>query len=110
MTVCCVAEKPLVGFRIIDVEEESLTVKVTLNPGHGMNYHSHEHRDETWTILSGKGKSIVDGMTQEVCAGDVVTIQAGCRHKLVADTELKVIEVQLGKEISVHDKRKYENV
>ena len=41
-------------------------------------------------------------------AGDVVTMQAGCRHTIVADTELKVIEVQLGKEISVHDKRKFE--
>ena len=50
----------------------------------------------------------VDGMEQPVQEGDVVTMQAGCRHTLIADTELKVIEVQLGKEISVHDKKKYE--
>ena len=47
-------------------------------------------------------------MEQPVQAGDVVTMQAGCRHTLIADTELKVIEVQLGREISVHDKKKYE--
>ena len=41
-------------------------------------------------------------------AGDVITMQAGCRHTIIADTELKVIEVQLGKEISVHDKQKFE--
>jgi mannose-1-phosphate guanylyltransferase len=35
-------------------------------------------------------------------------MQAGCRHTIIADTELKVMEVQLGKEISVHDKQKYE--
>ena len=104
------AEKSWGSYRVIDETEESLTIKITLKVGHEMNYHSHEHRDETWTVLSGKGKSVVDGMMQEVCAGDVITIQAGCRHKLVADTELKVIEVQLGKEISVHDKRKYEYV
>ena len=40
--------------------------------------------------------------------GDVIAIQAGCKHTVIADTELKVIEVQLGKEISVDDKIKYE--
>ena len=46
-------------------------------------------------------------MEQPVQAGDVITMQAGCRHTIIADTELKVIEVQLGKEISVHDKQKF---
>ena len=50
----------------------------------------------------------MDGMEQPVKAGDVVTMQAGCRHTIIADTELQVIEVQLGKEISVDDKHKYE--
>ena len=102
------AEKSWGSFRVLDVEDESLTIKVTLNAGHRMNYHSHERRDEVWTVISGEGRSIVDGMEQPVRAGDVVTMQAGCRHTLIADTELKVIEVQLGKEISVHDKKKYE--
>lgn len=102
------AEKSWGSFRVLDVEDESMTIKVTLNAGHRMNYHSHERRDEVWTVISGKGRSIVDGMEQPVRAGDVVTMQAGCRHTLIADTELKVIEVQLGREISVHDKKKYE--
>ena len=72
-----------------------------------MNYHSHTYRDEVWTIVSGKGKTIVDGMEQPVQPGDVITIEAGCRHTILAETELKVVEVQLGREISVHDKKKY---
>lgn len=32
---------------------------------------------------------------------------AGQRHTVIADTELKMIEVQLGKDISVHDKKKF---
>lgn len=102
------AEKSWGSFRVLDVEEESMTIKVTLNPGHCMNYHSHERRDEVWTVISGKGRTIVDGMEQPVKAGDVVTMQAGCRHTIIAETELKVIEVQLGREISVNDKKKYE--
>ncbi len=101
------AEKSWGSFQAVDVEEDSMTVKITLNPGHGMNYHSHERRDEVWTIVSGRGKTIVDGMEQPVHPGDVITIEAGCRHTIIAETELKVIEVQLGREISVHDKKKY---
>jgi len=102
------AEKSWGSFRILDVEEESLTIKVTLHPGHRMNYHSHERRNEVWTVISGRGKTVVDGMQQPVRAGDVITMEAGCRHTIIAETELKLIEVQLGKEISVDDKQKFE--
>lgn len=102
------AEKSWGSFRIIDIEDESITIKVTLNPGHSMNYHSHERRDEVWTIISGQGRTVVDGMEQPVGPGDVITMEAGCRHTIFADTELKLIEVQLGKEIDVHDKQKFE--
>ena len=101
------AEKSWGSFRVLDVEEDSLTIKVTLNPGHSMNYHSHQNRDEVWTVISGTGKTIVDGMEQNIRPGDVVTMEAGCRHTVLAETELKLIEVQLGKEISVHDKQKF---
>ena len=104
------AEKSWGSFRIIDIEDESLTIKVTLNPGSAMNYHSHEHRDEVWTVVSGTGRTVVDGISQQISAGDVITIQAGCRHTVIALTELKLIEVQLGKEISVDDKIKYPGV
>lgn len=103
------AEKSWGSYRVLDVEEESLTVKVTLNPKHSMNYHSHDHRDEVWTVISGSGKTIVDGMDQPVKPGDVITMQAGCKHTVIAgDDGLQLIEVQLGKEISVSDKHKYE--
>ena len=102
------AEKSWGSFRVIDVDDSSMTIKVTLNPGHSMNYHSHSRRDEVWTVISGKGRTVVDGMAQTVQAGDVITMAAGCRHTVFAETELKLIEVQLGKEISVDDKQKYE--
>lgn len=101
------SEKSWGSYRVLNVEQDSLTIKVTLLPEHRMNYHSHQKRDEVWTVVSGRGRTVVDGMEQEVRAGDVVAIQAGCRHTILAETELQVIEVQLGQEISVHDKQKY---
>jgi len=61
-----------------------------------------------WTIVSGKGRTIVDGIEQSVTAGDVVTMKAGVRHTVIADTELQIIEVQLGREINVDDKQKFQ--
>lgn len=102
------AEKSWGEFQVLDVAENSMTIKVTLKYGQRMNYHSHERRDEIWNIISGKGRTVVDGMEQLVEPGDVILVQAGCKHTIIADTELNIIEVQLGQEINVHDKQKYE--
>ena len=102
------AEKSWGSYRVLDVEEGSMTVKVTLNPGHRMNYHSHDRRDEVWNVISGTGKAIVDGMEQLVKPGDVITMSAGCKHTVIADDEgLQLIEVQIGEGISVSDKHKF---
>ena len=102
------AEKSWGNFKVIDVEDTSLTIKVTLNEGHSMNYHSHMHRDEVWVVISGTGKTVIDGVEKEVHPSDVITMKAGCRHTIFAATELKLIEVQLGNAISVNDKQKFE--
>ena len=101
------AEKSWGSFKVIDVENESLTIKVTLNAGHCMNYHSHRNRDEVWIVISGKGKTIIDGQESLIQVGDVISMPAGCWHTVFADTELKLIEVQLGKDINVQDKQKF---
>jgi mannose-1-phosphate guanylyltransferase len=101
------AEKSWGSYEVINIEKESMTIKVTLNPGHKMNYHSHDHRDEVWVVISGNGKTVIDGMEQNVNAGDVITMAAGCKHTVIADSELKLIEIQLGSEITVEDKIKH---
>ena len=101
------AEKSWGSFRVLDVRDHSMTIKVTLNPGHRMNYHSHDFRDEVWTVIAGEGRAVIDDVERTVKVGDVLTMKAGCKHTIIADTELQVIEVQIGDEISVHDKHKY---
>lgn len=101
------AEKSWGSYQVIDVENGSMTIKVTLNPGSKMNYHSHERRDEVWVVIAGEGETVVNGMRRSIHTGDVITMAAGCRHTVSATTELRLIEVQLGKEINVADKKKY---
>ena len=101
------AEKSWGEYQVIDVGPDSLTVAITLTKGHRMSYHSHSHRNEVWTIVSGLGITTVDGMDQHVRPGDGITMEAGCRHTIEALEDLKIIEVQLGRDISVADKKKY---
>lgn len=102
------AEKSWGSYRVLDIEEDSITIKATLNKGHKMSYHSHDYRDEIWTITKGNGRTIVDGMENKVVVGDVVTMARGCKHTIIADNDLELIEVQLGNNINVTDKHKYE--
>lgn len=102
------AEKSWGSFTVLDVQEESMTIRVVLKPGNKLHYHSHEYRDEVWTVAGGTGTVVLDGEPRKVATGDVVSMPAGCKHTVLADTELQLIEVQLGREISVEDKQKYE--
>lgn len=102
------AEKSWGTYTVIDVQPGSMTVKVSMKAGEHMTYHMHNHREEVWTVVSGEGKSIVDGMEQILRAGDVITIAAGCKHTVEAITALDIVEVQIGDEISVADKIKFD--
>ena len=101
------AEKSWGTYTVIDVQPGSMTVKISMRAGEHMSYHMHNYREEVWTVVSGKGKAIVDGMEQVLRTGDVITIAAGCKHTVEAITALDMIEVQLGEEISVTDKIKF---
>lgn len=102
------AEKSWGYYRVLDVEENSMTIKVTLKPGHRMNYHSHVRRREIWTVVSGEGRAVIDGEVRQICSGNVLHLPIGCKHSVIADTELKIIEEQLGTAIHVRDKIKYD--
>ena len=104
----------------MDVGIDSLAVKVALNPGHGMDYHSHDRRDEGWTVISGSGSVVIDGEERLVSAGDVIDLHIGCKHTGFAldfcfcfllmsfayESGLQIGEVQIGADVRVEDKRK----
>ena len=98
------AEKSWGEFRIIDAETESLTIKITLSPGRSLTYHLHERRDETWTIIEGRGWVKLDGNEFAVSEGQTVRIPRGSFHTIRAETLLKVMEIQTGEDIDVDDK------
>ncbi|GHN28190.1 hypothetical protein ME788_10020 [Lactobacillus delbrueckii] len=79
-----------------------------MKAGHRMSYHSHDFREEVWTILSGVGRVVVDGIERAIQPGSVITLPAGSKHTIIARTNLSVLETQIGSDISVSDKSSYE--
>ena len=102
------AEKSWGYYRVIDYTSNSITVKVTLHRNCNMNYHSHEYRDEVWTVVSGEGTAVIDSKKVALRPGVVVNLPCFCRHTVIAKTKLEIIEIQMGEGITVHDKKKYE--
>lgn len=101
------AEKSWGSFTVLDIQETSMTIRITLMPGHELHYHSHQYRDEIWNVIEGIGRVVIDGEERQVKSGDIITLKAGCKHTVRAETELKIIEVQIGSDIDVKDKIKY---
>ncbi|MBQ9541686.1 sugar phosphate nucleotidyltransferase [Ruminococcus sp.] len=103
------AEKSWGTYTVIDTQPETMTVKIKLFAGNRMKYQSHRHRDEVWTVLSGEGRFVIDGKEISVKQGDTVSAKAGVKHMIIADTNMSIMEVQIGKEISRKDKIIYEH-
>ncbi|WP_314596536.1 sugar phosphate nucleotidyltransferase [uncultured Selenomonas sp.] len=97
-------EKSWGEFQIVDAETASLTIKITLSPGRALTYHLHERRDETWTVIEGRGWVKLDGNEFAVAEGQTVRIPRGSFHTIRAETLLKVMEIQTGEDIDAEDK------
>ncbi len=102
------AEKSWGSYAVMDVQSGSMTVKISMQAGKSMSYMSHDYRDVVWTVIEGTGKAIIDGMERILRTGDVLTIAAGCKHTVIADTDMRIIEIQIGENISADDKKKHE--
>ena len=98
------AEKSWGTFTVLDVQLNSMTVSIYLKENHFMKYHSHEQRSEIWTIVSGNGYVVVDGEKKLVKTGDTISVSKGAKHLIHAQTDMNIIEIQIGESISVKDK------
>ncbi|MBQ3285204.1 MAG: cupin domain-containing protein [Ruminococcus sp.] len=81
----------------------SLTKHLIITPGQHISYQRHAHRSEIWTCVGGTGKIIIDGKVSLIARGDSAYIKPGTKHAIKADTELHIIEVQVGDELTEED-------
>nr|WP_288754742.1 sugar phosphate nucleotidyltransferase [uncultured Anaerostipes sp.] len=104
------AEKSWGTYTVVDAQPTSRTVKIFMRAGEHMSYHMHNYRSEVWTVVSGEGKVTLDGNEKYLNVGDVVSIPTKCKHMVEAITDLRMVEIQLGDEIRVDDKIKFNQI
>ncbi|RHO42607.1 mannose-1-phosphate guanyltransferase [Eggerthella sp. AM16-19] len=96
-------------YRVIDSSvfpdgAKALTKELIVRDGKQLSYQRHAHRSEVWTIVSGTGEVVLDGLVQQVRAGSVVNIAAGTLHAgRSLGGNLHVIEVQQGDILAEED-------
>ena len=83
--------------------QNSLTKELIISPGQHISYQRHQHRTEIWTFTEGVGELILDDVVKEVRRGDVAIIKPRMKHAIKGITELHIIEVQIGDELTEED-------
>lgn len=95
-------------YRVLDYLQledgnEVLTKRIRIIAGRNLSYQRHFKRKEVWTIISGEGELILDGVFQCIKSGDVIQIPLNGMHSARAITDLEFIEVQIGSELIEED-------
>lgn len=89
--------------------EESLTRELILDPGAQLPYQRHSYRREVWTIISGRGTVVLNGLKRDVAPGTIVKIGVGIKHLLKAVTPVRLIEIQIGSPLIEEDVERFDN-
>lgn len=93
------AERPWGRWYVLDVDQGFKVKKLEIYPDQAISLQYHIHRTETWTIVQGEGKVIVDGNIFTVKKGDTFFVPRQSVHK-ITNTHLRdiliAVEVQIG--------------
>lgn len=96
-------EYEVLDYRGGDEGNHSLTTHLFISAGKHIPYQRHHHRSETWVVVEGEGEVILDDEVAAVHCGDTVVVPLGKKHAVKAVTELHIIEVQVGDELTEED-------
>lgn len=71
---------------------------IGVHPGQSLSLQLHHQRAEHWVVIGGTATITVDELVQDYLPGEHVFIPVGAVHRLEnkTDTEVEIIEVQLG--------------
>ena len=85
---------------------------IQVNPGQKLSVQSHNHRSEHWVVLEGTAKVVLEGKELILSPGHSVDIPVKAIHSLQNpyETNLKIIEAQMGDLLIEEDIIRYEDM
>jgi mannose-6-phosphate isomerase-like protein (cupin superfamily) len=86
--------------------------RLTVFPGKSTSIQRHQHRRESWTVVSGEGKALIDRMFRNIEIGSVVSVDMKVVHQIInnGDKNLILIEVQTGEYLGEDDITRYNTI
>lgn len=88
------------SFRVISKNERNLVAKLEIKEGKEIPYCRNKSIDEIWNVLSGEGIITLEGNEKVVKRGDSIMIPHDTKYKFIANTDMEVIEIQIGEIVS----------
>ena len=90
--------RPWGRFYVIHDESNYKLKRIEVDPGERLSYQFHHKRSEVWTIVSGIGTIILDGVLKDYNVGEAIVIPLGVKHRIENNKSdiLCFIEVQTG--------------
>jgi mannose-6-phosphate isomerase len=90
--------RPWGEYYVIHDEKKYKIKRIEVNPSSRLSYQYHNGRAETWIIINGKAKVLIDGFSKEVKSGDTVLIPRKSKHRIenISNETLIFIEIQTG--------------
>ena len=103
--------RPWGNYTILQKESNYLVKRIEVLPSESLSLQSHNHRSEHWTIVSGTAQVQIEETAQTLYADQSIEIPKGAKHRLTnpGQTNLIIIEVQLGNKLDENDITRYED-
>jgi len=104
--------RPWGFYTVISQGKGFLSKLIHVNCGQKLSVQSHNHRSEHWVVMSGTAKVVLEGKEYILSKGHSIDIPLKAVHSLQNpyDTELEIIEAQLGDILSEDDIIRYEDM
>jgi len=79
-----------------DTELPTLVKYIKVENGESLSIHYHKKHSEFWIIIKGEGIVAIEESEVVISPGSVIKIPVLTKHKLIAHTEVELIEIQIG--------------
>ena len=103
--------RPWGEFHVI-YDEDCKIKRLVVFPQKRLSLQSHQHRDELWLVIRGKGIAQLDDELVPLKPGSLVRITKTQKHRLINDQmegNLEIIEIQTGTYFGEDDIVRYED-